>query len=153
MKRSGHVLMVLLVAAGAVPCGAADTMTIAMLKEKAAADAATPEGKAYLKEFFTNPWHLALDTAGNQCRDAHMRSATPEEWVLGLSIGSNGYPNEAVVTPGDNEGLKCLADRLKASGFIKPPHDDFAIYMPVRRTEPGTENRSSIPAPEVPSKQ
>jgi hypothetical protein len=39
--------------------------------------------------------------------------------------------------------MRCYADRLKATGFIKPPHDGFAIYMPYKHTEPGTEHRAA----------
>ena len=140
MKRSVKLILGLLTALVIVPSLAREPVTIAVLKERAAKDAATSEGKAYLKEFFTNPWMLALDAADEQCRAAQLRSESPEEWVLALSIGDNGYPPDALITP-DNEGLKCMAERLKATGFIKPPHDGFAIYMPAKRTEPGTEHR------------
>jgi hypothetical protein len=146
MKRCAKFMLGLLVAVVVVQSLAREPVTIAILKERAAADAATPEGRAYLKEFFTNPWMLALDAADEQCRAAELRSESPEEWVLALSIGDNGYPTDALVTP-DNEGLKCMADRLKATAFIKPPHDGFAIHMPAKRTEPGTERRGD------PSKQ
>lgn len=152
MKRCGQFVMCLLVAAVVMPCLAREPLTLERVKENAAADAATPEGKAYLKEFFTNPWSLALDAADEQCRAAEMRAPMPDEWVLALSIGANGYPTDALVSP-DNEGLKSMADRLKATGFIKPPHDGFAIYMPAKLTEPGTENRSSAAEPAKPSNQ
>jgi hypothetical protein len=45
-----------------------------------------------------------------------------------------------------------MAERVKATGFIKPPHDAFAIYMPAKRTEPGTERRAAAPAEGDPSK-
>jgi hypothetical protein len=140
MKRWAKFMPGLLAAVVIVPSLAREPVTIAVLKERAAKDAATPEGKAYLTEFFTNPWMLAMDAADEQCRAAEMRSESPEEWVLALSIGDNGYPTDALVTP-DNEGLKCMAERLKATGFIKPPHDGFAIYMPAKHVEPGTQRR------------
>jgi len=152
MKRCWKFTLGLLTVFAIMPSLAREPLTLALLKDRAAADAATPEGKAYLKDFFTNPWMLALDAADEQCRAAQMRSEFPEEWVLALSIGDNGYPTVALVSP-DNEGLKCMADRLKATGFIKPPHDGFAIYMPAKRTEPGTEHRSSTPEQGEPSKQ
>jgi len=152
MKPNNIVLLGLLVGAAVAPSVAREPLTLAILEDHAAADAATPEGKAYLKEFFTNPWMLAFDSADEQCRAAQLRSATPEEFVIALSIGDNGYPTDALVSP-DNEGLKCMADRLKATGFIKPPHDGFAIYMPFKHTEPGTEHRAPAPAPAEPSKQ
>ena len=145
MNRFGKLVMGLLVAAVVTPCLAREPLTLARLKDLATADAATPEGKAYLKEFFTNPWSLALDSADEQCRAAQMRSESPEEFVIALSIGDNGYPTDALVSPANNEGLKCMADRLKATGFIKPPHDGFAIYMPAKHVEPGTEHRASAP--------
>ena len=152
MKRCWKFMLGLLTVFAIMPSVAREPLTLALLKERAAADFATPEGKAYLKEFFTNPWMLALDVADEQCRAAQMRSGSPEEWVLALSIGDNGYPTDALVSP-DNEGLRCMADRLKATGFIRPPHDGFAIYMPAKRTEPGTEHRSSVPAQGEPSRQ
>jgi hypothetical protein len=151
MKRCGKFMLGLLAAVVVVPSLAREPVTIAVLKDRAAEDAATPEGKAYLKKFFTNPWRMALDAADEQCRAAELRSESPEEWVLALRIGDNGYPTDALVTP-ENEGLKCMADRLKATGFIRPPHDGFAIYMPAKLTEPGTERRSSAPAQGDPSK-
>ena len=147
MKRCGKLLMGLLVAAVAMPCLAREPLTLARVKDKAAADQATPEGDAYLKEFFTNPWMLALDAADEQCRAAQMRSGAKEEFVIALSIGENGYPTDALVSP-DDEGMRCLADRLKATGFIKPPHDGFAIYMDFKHTEPGTEHQAPAPAPD-----
>jgi hypothetical protein len=152
MKRCWKFVLGLLAIIVITPSLAGEPVTLALLKDRAAAAAVTPEGKAYLKEFFTNPWMLALDVADEQYRAAQMRSDSPEEWVLALSIGDNGYPTDALVTP-DNEGLKCMADRLKATGFIKPPQDGFAIYMPFKRTEPGTEHRSSAPVQGEPSKQ
>jgi hypothetical protein len=146
MKRCGMLVLGLLVAVLVMPCLVRDTLTLVQLKDQAAADAATPEGNAYLKEFYTNPWMLALDAAGEQCRDAQMRSESPEEWVLALSIGDNGYPTDSLVSP-DNEGLKCMAERLKATGFIRPPHDGFAIYMHAKHVEPGTERQLSPTAP------
>jgi hypothetical protein len=148
MKRCEKLVMGLLVAVVVMPCLAREPLTLSSLKDRAAADAATPEGRAYLKQFFTNPWMLALDAADEQCRAAQMRSESPEEWVLALSIGENGYPTDALVSP-DNEGLECMADRLKATGFIKPPHDGFAIYMPAKHVEPGTEHRSPAPTSET----
>ena len=145
MKRCKRLVLGLLAVFVMLPSLAREPVTLALLKDRAAADVATPEGKAYLKEFFTNPWMLALDAADEQCRAAELRAGAPEEWVLALRIGDNGYPTDALVSP-DNEGLTCIADRLKATGFIKPPHDGFAIYMPAKRTEPGTERRSSAPA-------
>lgn len=152
MKRYWTFMLGLHTVFAIMPSLAREPLTLALLKDRAAADAATPEGKAYLQEFFTNPWMLALDAADKQCRAAQMRSDFPAEWVLALSIGDNGYPTDALVSP-DNEALNCMADRLKATGFIRPPHDGFAIYMPARRTEPGTEHRSSEPAQGGPSKQ
>lgn len=147
MKRCWKLLTGLLVAAVVTPSLAREPVTLALLKDRAAADAPTPEGQAYLKQFFTNPWSLALDSADEQCRAAQMRSESPEEFVIALSIGQNGYPTDALVSP-DNEGLECMADRLKATGFIKPPHDGFAIYMPAKHVEPGTEHRSPAPTSE-----
>ena len=146
MKRCGKLVIGLLAAAVIMPGLASEPLTLERVKEQAAADAATPEGRAYLKEFFTNPWRLALDAADEQCRAAQMRSGMHEEFVIALSIGENGYPTDALVSP-DDEGMRCLADQLKATGFIRPPHDGFAIYMPFKATEPGTEGRSSAPAP------
>ena len=150
MKRCRKLVMGLLVAAVVMPCLAREPLTLASLKDRAAADRATPEGQAYLKQFFTNPWMLAFDSADEQCRAAELRSGAHEEFVIGLTIGDNGYPTDALVSP-DDEGLRCLADRLRASGFIRPPHDGFAIYMPFKHTEPGTEHRSPAPAPDKPS--
>ena len=147
MKRCQMLVLGLIVAVVAMPCLAREPLTLAQVKDNAAADAATPEGKAYLNEFFTNPWMLALDAADEQCRAAQMRSESPEEWVLALSIGDNGYPIDALVSPPDNEGLRCMADRLKSTGFIKPPQDGFAIYMPAKHVEPGTEHQPSATAP------
>jgi len=144
MSRSGHFAMGLLVATVVMPSLAREPLTLARVKEQAAADAATAEGKAYLKEFFTNPWSLAFDAADEQCRAAEVRAGPLEEFVIALSIGENGYPTDAFASP-DNEGIKCLADRLKATGFIKPPHDGFAIYMPFKHTEPGTEHQAAAP--------
>jgi hypothetical protein len=144
--------MVLLIALVIMPSLAREPLTLADLKAGATADAATPEGRAYLKAFFTNPWMLALDSAGEQCRAAQMRSQSHEEFVIGLSIGDNGYPTDVLVSP-DDEGMRCLADRLGATGFIKPPHDGFAIYLPYKRTEPGTEGRSPVAAPGKSSNQ
>jgi len=147
MKRCAQFVLGLLATVVIVPSLAGEPVTIEVLKERAVKDAATQEGRAYLKEFNTNPFMLALDAADEQCRDAQSRSGTPEEWVMALSIGANGYPTDALVTP-DNEGLQCIAERLKATAFIKPPHDGFAIYMPAKLTEPGTERRPAVAAPE-----
>lgn len=147
MRRRGMHVLGLLIAVIAMPCLAREPLTLARLQEQSAADAATSEGKAYLKEFFTNPWMLALDAADEQCKAAQMRSESPEEFVIALSIGDNGYLIDALVSPPDNEGLKCMADRLKATGFIKPPHDGFAIYMPAKHVEPGTEHQPAATAP------
>ena len=152
MNRSGKIVLGLLVATVFIPCLAHEPLTLTVLKDKATADAATAEGKAYLKEFFTNPWMLAFDSADEQCRDAQVRSGWHGDFELGLIIGGNGYPTDALVSPGD-EALTCLADRLKASGFIRPPHDGFAIYMPYKLTEPGTEHRTAAPVPGEPSNQ
>jgi hypothetical protein len=147
MKRTQSLVMVLLVAAVVAPCLGREPLTVARVKEQSIADAATPEGKAYLKEFFTNPWMLAMDAADEQCRAAAERSsAGMEEFEIALSIGLNGYPAEALVTP-DNEYMRCQADRLKATGFIKPPHDAFAIYMKFKHTEPGTEHQAAAQEP------
>jgi len=146
MNRCKKVVLTLLAVVVSMPSLAREPLTLAFLKDRAAADAATPEGKAYLQAFFTNPWMLAFDAADDHCRAAQLRSESPEEWVLALSIGDYGYPADALVSPG-NERLECMADRLKATGFIKPPHDGFAIYMPFKHTEPGTENRSPAPGP------
>jgi hypothetical protein len=146
MKRFGTFVVVTLVAAVVTLCFAREPMTLAVVKSRAEADSATPEGVAYLKEFFTNPWMLALDAADEQCRAAQIRSGAPRDFVFALVIGDNGYPTDALVSP-DNEGLKCMADRLKATGFIKPPHDGFAIYMPYKATEPGTEKQLSKTRP------
>jgi hypothetical protein len=88
MKRCGEFMLGLLAAVVVVPSLAREPVTIALLKDRAAEDAATPEGKAYLKD-----------------------------------------------------------------GFIRPPHDGFAIYLPAKLTEPGTERRSSAPTQGDPSKQ
>ncbi len=148
MNRCSALVIGLLVGAIVIPCVAREPVTLASLKDRSTADAATPEGKAYLKEFFTNPFSLALDSADEQCKAAELRSGSPEDWVLALSIGANGYPAEALVSPPDNEGLKCMADRFKEIGFIKPPQEGFAIYMPFKHTEPGTEHQAAAPAPE-----
>jgi hypothetical protein len=146
MQRIGATVIVLVMAVFVMPCLAREPMTLAVVKERAAADSATPEGKAYLKQFFTNPWMLALDAASEQCRAEQARSASHDEFVLALVIGDNGYPTDALASP-DDDGLRCMADRLKATGFIKPPHDGFAIYMPYRKTEPGTEHQQAQEAP------
>jgi len=140
MKRSAEFVLMLLVVAVVTPGLAREAWTLAELKQRAVEDAATPEGKAYLKQFFTNPWSLAFAAAGEQCRAAQLRSQPHEEFVIALRLGDNGYPIDAVVSPED-EGLQCLADRLRATGFIKPPHDNFAIYLTYKNTEPGTEQR------------
>jgi hypothetical protein len=145
MKRYKLLMFGLLVVFVAVPSFARESVTLALLKDSAAADAATPEGKAYLKEFFTNPWMLAMDAADEQCRAAQSRAGSPEDWVIALRIGDDGYPTEALVSP-DNEGLKCMADRLKTNSFIRPPHEGFAIYLHYRHVEPGTEAEASAPA-------
>ena len=150
MNRYGTLVMGLLVAAIVTPCLAREPVTLTSVKEQAAVDGATPEGKAYLKLFYTNPWMLALDAADEQCRAEDLRSGPKEEFEIALRIGSNGYPNDALVRP-DDEVMRCFADRLKATGFIKPPHDGFAIYMDFVRTEPGTEVRPSAAAPDKPS--
>ena len=142
MKRVLKVVMSLLVA---LPCLARDPLTLSNAKELAAADAATPEGQAYLKGFFTNPWRLALNDANEHCRDAQSRSPSHEEFVIALSIGIAGFPIESLTSP-DDEGMQCLARRLMSTEFIKPPYDGFAIYLPFKHTEPGTEHR----APEAP---
>jgi hypothetical protein len=149
MKRCGVLLLIALVAVLALPSFGREPMTLSVVQQKATADAATPDGQAYLKEFFTNPWMLALDAADGQCRAAQVGSEVPQEFVLALVIADNGYPTDALVSP-ENSGLKCVADRLKATGFIKPPHDGFAIYMPFKATEPGTEHRQPklVPATE-----
>ena len=139
MKRLRLSAIVLFVGLIVIPCLAREPMPLEAVKDKAAADAVTPEGSAYLKEFFTNRWLQALDAAGAQCQAAQSRSSSPKEFVLALVIGENGYPNDALASPNDDY-LLCLADRLKATGFIKPPHDSFAIYMAYRNTEPGTEH-------------
>ena len=144
MTPRAKLVMFLLTVGIAVPCVASDPMTLEHLREQSAVDAATPEGQAYLKEFFTNPWRLAFDAAGEQCRAAQFRSGGHKEFVIALSIGDNGYPTDALVSP-DDEAMRCLADQLKASSFIRPPHNGFAIYMPFRATEPGTEGRSAAP--------
>jgi hypothetical protein len=140
VNRRGTLVLGLVAAAVAVPCLAGEPMTLGKLKELAAADARTPQGEAYLKKFFTNPWRLALDAADNACRPPKERQEALEEFVIALRIGQDGRPTDALVSP-DDEYLRCVADRLKANGFIKPPHDGFAIYMPFRHTEPGTENQ------------
>jgi hypothetical protein len=145
MNRCEKFMLGLLLAAVVTPCLAREPVTLAQVKDKSEADSATPEGKAYLKQFFTNPWMLAMDAADGQCKAALLRSGLPEEWVFALSIGDNGYPSDVLVSPSDNEGLRCMADRLKATGFIKPPHEGFAIYMAFRQTEPGTEHRDAAP--------
>jgi hypothetical protein len=143
MKRVVKVLMSLLVA---LPCLARDPLTLSNARELAAADAATPEGQAYLKGFFTNPWRLALNDANEHCRDAQLRSGSHEEFVIALSIGIAGFPIESLTSP-DDEGMKCLARRLMSTEFIKPPYDGFAIYMPFKNTEPGTERRATTSSP------
>ena len=146
MKPTRMFVLGLFVAAVVTPCLAREPLTLGGVKEQSLADGTSPEGKAYLKEFFTNPFMLALDAADEQCRAAMLRSGPHEEFVIALSIGTNGYPNDVLVSP-DDEGMRCFADRLKATGFIKPPHDGFAIYLPYRHTEPGTEHRAAASAP------
>jgi hypothetical protein len=138
--------MIVLAAAAVAPALAREPVTLVVVKERGAADAATPEGKAYLKQFFTNPWMLAWDAADEQCRAVQRSAASPEDFVIALVIGDNGYPTDALVSP-DTAGLRCIADRLKATAYIKPPHDGFAIYMAFKATEPGTEHRGAEPAP------
>jgi hypothetical protein len=142
MTHHRVLVLGLLVAAIVTPGLSSEPVTLAGLKDQAATDEATPEGKTYLKLFRTNPLMLALDAAEDQCRDAAMRSGPKEEFVIALRIGANGYPTDALVSP-DDEGMRCFADRLKATGFIKPPYDGFAIYMDFVHTEPGTEGRQS----------
>ena len=152
MNRRAQLLHGLLVLALLSPCFAREPWTLDDLKQRAGADAATPEGQAYLKQFFTNPWNQALESADEQCWAAQLRSRPRDEFVIALRIGSTGYPTDVLVNP-DDDGMRCLADRLKATGFLRPPHDDFAIYIPYRRTEPGTENRPVAPVPAEPTKR
>jgi len=147
MERRNVLVTALFAAVVALPAVAREPVTLASLKDRSIADGASPEGRAYLHELFTNPWMLALDAADEQCRAAQMRSGVHEEFVIALSIADNGYPSDALVSP-DDEGMRCLADRLKATGFLKPPHDGFAIYLPFKHVEPGTEHQASPAAPE-----
>jgi len=147
MKRRGMLVLALFATAVALPSLAREPVTLASLKDRSIADGASPEGGAYLNELFTNPWMLALDAADEQCRAAQMRSPVHEEFVIALVIADNGYPSDALVSP-DDEGMRCLADRLKATGLLKPPHDGFAIYLPFKRVEPGTEHQASASPPE-----
>ena len=144
MKRCWKFMLGLLLVSVTMPSHAGEPLTLELLKERAAADGATPEGKAYLKEFFTNPWRLAFDAAGQRCKAAQAGTGTHERFVVALSIGDNGFPTDVLVSP-DDDAMRCRADGLKASTFIKPPHDGFAIYMLFKATEPGTEGRSSAP--------
>jgi len=124
---------------------AAPPLTLDVLKERAAADAATPEGRAYLKQFFTNPWMLALDAADESCRSVMLASEPATKGVIALSLGADGYPVAAFMTPED-KGTRCVSERLKMTQFIKPPHDGFAIYMPFEAVEPGSEREREIRA-------
>ena len=142
MKRCWKFMPGLLAAFVIMPSYAREPLTLDLLKDRAAVDAATPEGRAYLKEFFTNPWRLAFDAAGQRCPVGE--PGAHEQFVIALSIGDNGYPADVLVSP-DDDAMRCRADQLKASAFIRPPHDGFAIYMPFKHTEPGTEGRSSAP--------
>jgi hypothetical protein len=145
MKRCSKLALGLLAVFVIMPSYAREPLTLELLKDRAAVDAATPEGQAYLKEFFTNPWRLAFDAAEHRCRAAAQAgSGTHEPFVVALSIGDNGLPTDVLVSP-DDDAMRCRADGLKASTFIKPPHDGFAIYMMFKATEPGTEGRSSAP--------
>ena len=116
MNRCRKFILGLLAVLVMMPSLAREPLTLALLKEKAAADA-----------------------AGEQCRAAEERSESPEQWVLAIRIGANGYPTDALVSP-DNEGLECRADRLKATQFIKPPHDG----VPHRRKEIRRRNERLI---------
>ena len=145
MSTIKKLIPVLFAACIAAPVLAATPLTLDTLKERAAADAATPEGKAYLKQFFTNPWMLAFDAADETCRSVMLASEPVANFVIGLSLGSDGYPVFVAMTP-VNKGTQCFAERLKSTQFIKPPHDGFAIYLPFEAVEPGSERERSIRA-------
>ena len=145
MKRRTIVATAVLAAFTVMPpCLGGAPLTLTLLKDKALAESKTPEGQAYLKQFFTNPWMLAMDSADEQCTAEYLRSPSLEDFEIGLVIGDNGYPSDALVSP-DSEGMRCLADRLKSTGFARPPHEGFAIYMNFKRTDPGEMGRPSEP--------
>ena len=145
MTTIKKLTLVLFTAGLAAPTLAAPALTLDTLKDRAAADAATPEGQAYLKQFFTNPWMVALDAAGETCRSAMLASEPASKGVIALSLGSDGYPVAAFMTPED-KGTQCVAERLRLTPFIKPPHDGFAIYLPFEAVEPGSERDRTIHA-------
>lgn len=138
MKPLGRLALGSIAAFAATLCLAGAQPTIQGIEAQAAKDAATPEGKAYLEEFFTNPWRVAFDTADERCIGAQSADPPHDELIFALTIGSNGYPSEALASPA-NAWTTCFVGQLKTIAFLKPPHDDFAIYMPFRETEPGTE--------------
>ncbi len=148
MRRQLVFAFVFVAVAAALPGFTREPVTLDALKQQFVADAKTPEGQAYVKQFFTNPWMLAFDAAQDACRAAAVRSAPHDSFVIALRIGDNGYPTDALVSPED-DGMKCVADRLMADGFIRPPHDGFAIYMAFQKTEPGTEHQLQQQATET----
>src|SRR5262245_29509411 len=145
MSTIKKLILVLFAAGFAAPILAAPPLTLDALKESAAVDAATPEGQAYLKQFFRNPWMVALDAADETCRSVMLASEPVSKGVIALSIGADGYPVAAFMTPED-KGTRCVAERLKSTQFIKPPHDGFAIYLPFEAVEPGSEREREMRA-------
>ena len=145
MRRIASLVIGFVVATAVAAALARKPVTLEQLKVQAAADAATPEGQAYLKQFFTNQLMLAFEDASEHCRSAQLASSPKDRYVIALNVGVDGFPLEVLVSP-DDQGMRCEADRLKAYQFIKPPHDAFAIYMPYEAVEPGSEREREIRA-------
>jgi len=145
MNAIGKLPLVLLTVALAAGTSAVPPASLDVVKERAAADAATPEGQAYLKQFFTNPWMVALDAADEACLPVMMAEEPVSKFVIALSIGADGYPVFVAMTP-VNKGTECFGERLKRTEFIKPPHDGFAIYIPFEAVEPGSGRDRAIRA-------
>ena len=145
MRRIASLVIGFVVATVVAAAPAGKSVTLEQLKVRAAVDAATPEGQTYLKQFFTNQWMVAMDSADGPCRAYMLVSRLHEKIVIGLVIGIDGYPVTALVSP-DDEGTRCIAERLKRTRLGPPPHDDFAVYMPYEFMEPAAGPGSIMPA-------
>ena len=137
MMRCTRVMMCLLVAAVATRdrCGR-ELLSLERLKERDSRGCRDTRGPGLLEGVL----HQTLD-AGARCGPRAVSGSrgrrVSEEYVIALTSGAR-LSSDALVSPND-EGLKCVAERLKATGFIRPPHDGFAIYMPLQSDGAGAE--------------
>ncbi|HEX4824024.1 MAG TPA: hypothetical protein VFV19_06905 [Candidatus Polarisedimenticolaceae bacterium] len=145
MRRIVALVVGVVVATAVRASHAQGPVTLEQLKDQAAKDAATLDGKAYLARFFTNQWMVALDAADESCLSIRRSAEADEKLVIALSIGANGYPVAVLVSPEDKT-MECIADRLKSSRLIEPPREGFAIYLAFEAVEPGSERERELRA-------